>query len=610
LNREAIFIKSTFTDRLAHLSDRYADLLLCGILFFALLLRVLALQNLEESVYWNFLIFDEKTYHTWATKIANGTTGSFYPYDFAPLPAYVMALVYKIFSPHTSYIRILNIVFGVSTCFLIYLIGKELANRITGLFACLIASIYKPFIFFSIVLLKTSMSLFLFASAIYLFVAILNKHSMAKVLFLGIVIGLMINVRPNCIVIVPLFALFILWNICRGRFSLKIFMLNVFLYIIGISMSMCPFIIRNYLISEEVSITSVGGFNLYLANNLQNKDPYYRPVPFASPIPYLQAIQFTIEASRRTKKKLSPKEASSYWTKEVINIAFKQPKTLMRKILQKTLVFFNQFEAADNYHIGFVSNFVKFFRLPFLSLWVILPFGMAGMAINMLKSRKSLGLSSIFILYALTLILFFTNIRIRLPILIILIPFAVIGINNLFSYIKTKRFSKIVMYSAITIAFFIIEFLPVQSTDDMTSYYNTHAIILNSKGLKDEAITYWEKSSKMNRPYSAFANLSLAGKYFGKGNSQEALYYLDKIPDYSFAAAYKYELKGDIMMHQNQIQKAIEAYEQSLDINSGQINPRIKLVRIFQKLDKERASQEYKKYQYISSFYKDLKKNH
>jgi len=183
------------------------------------------------------------------------------------------------------------------------------------------------------------------------------------------------------------------------------------------------------------------------------------------------------------------------------------------------------------------------------------------------------------------------------------------GTSHLLSFIKNRQFKKAGLYSAIAIAFFIIEFLPVRGTGDMSAYYNTHAIILNSKGLENEAIQYWERSSQMNKSFSAFANISLAGKYFRKGDIQKAVYYLDKIPDNSFAAAAKYEMIGDMMMHQKQIKKAISAYERSLDINSGRRRTRLKLVRIYRRIDKKRALQEYKELKYISSFYdKGMKK--
>ncbi|UCE52267.1 MAG: tetratricopeptide repeat protein, partial [Desulfobacterales bacterium] len=374
---------------------------------------------------------------------------------------------------------------------------------------------------------------------------------------------------------------------------------------VAISIAIVPFTIARYQAAGRAGpTTSQSGLNLYLGNNLQNPDPYYRPVPFARSVPLLQAREFNIEASRRAGKKLSPREASSYWTREVIRMAIEQPSAFMRKIFQKILVFFNQFEAGDHYHIGFISDFVKFFKFPFLGLWLILPFGMAGMAVNALRSRKLTALSSVFGLYGLTLIIFFTNTRYRLPLLVILIPFFVMGIGQLISCIKERQFNKVFIYSsAITIAFFIIEFLPVRGTNDMTAYYNTHAIILNSKGFEDEAIQYWEKSSQMNKPFSAFANRQLAIIYLKKRDLKKTFYYLTKIPDDSFAAAMKYAMIGDIMVTQGQTKKAVAAYERSLEIHSGQRETRRKLVNILWRIDKKRAKEEYDKLKYISSFY-------
>jgi tetratricopeptide (TPR) repeat protein len=272
-------------------------------------------------------------------------------------------------------------------------------------------------------------------------------------------------------------------------------------------------------------------------------------------------------------------------------------------LLQKTLALFNRFEPGDHYHIGFISDYVRFFTFPFVSLWLILPLGMAGMMVSAYTSKKMLAVSDVFFLYALTLILFFTNTRYRLPLVVILIPCAVIGIESLACFLREKRFRAIAVYSSMVIAFFVIEFLPIRGADDMTPYYNTHAIILDEKGLKDQAIDYWERSSAMDKPASAFADLALAGKYLLKRDPGKAASYLDKIPESSFAAAAKYEIMGDMMLLSGRVEKAVSAYQRSLEINSGQRRPRIKLIRIYERIDRKRALQEKKGLRYISSFY-------
>jgi tetratricopeptide (TPR) repeat protein len=358
--------------------------------------------------------------------------------------------------------------------------------------------------------------------------------------------------------------------------------------------------IRNYLVAGETSATvSQSGFNLYMCNNLE----YGYPLPFATTSPFDQGIQFTIEASRRSGKKLTPKEASSYWTDEVIKTALEQPKPFMWRIFRKTLAVFNRLEKGDHYHIGFLSNFVTFFKFPFPGIWLILPLGMAGMLIKMFGSRKCFALAAIFFVYALTLIVFFINIRVRLPLLVILIPFAAVWINSAVFHIKGKRLKKIIISLVVTISFFILSFIPMRRSGDMTGYYNTHAVVLDSKGMEDEAMAYWEKSSRMRRHYSPFADLSLAKKYFRKNDIPKALHYLENISEDSFAASHRYALTGDILMQQKHIEQAVEAYEKSLEINSGHRRTRKKLIKALYGTDRKRAMEEYEKFKYISSFY-------
>lgn len=434
------------SDNTGNFLERYSAIFLAAILLLALIIRLLALQSFNSSIYSDFLIWDERTYHTWALEILNGNPGTISIHDFAPLPAYMMALIYKLFSTEFIYIRIFNITFGLATCFIVFLIGKEIANRTIGLISCLVATLYEPFIFFSITLQKTALSVFLFALGIYLFLVAWKSLSMPKLGMLGFVLGLVLNVRPESGFLIPIMGIALLMISIRERKSAKSILFNPIIYVIGLSLSISPFAIRNYGLTGDIWPSSLGGFNLYIANNLDNPYPYYRPVPFATSVPSRQAIHFIIEASKREDRRLSPEEASSYWTWETKRQALNQPVDFLRKIGLKALAFLNQYEAADNYHIGFMSNFITFFKLPFIGLWLVFPFGLAGLFWESLRNRKSTFLFIIMGLYGIVFTIFFTNVRYRLPLLVILIPHAVIGFNHLVRQAMGKNIKEIVTF--------------------------------------------------------------------------------------------------------------------------------------------------------------------
>ncbi len=604
-----------------HFPCRHGSLCLVGVLLLALLIRVIAMADLSGSVYFDFLLWDERVYHEWAKKIAAGTFASKSIYEFAPLFAYVMAFLYKIFAPDVMYVRFLNIVLGVILCWLVYLIGMALADRKIALISSLIACVYKPFILYSIVPLKETLSACLFAIVIYFLLVISDdqsserngttgstilprKNLAIKIVFLGLAAGFLINIRPNAVVILPVIFLLMLLYAYRDGLSVRKTSLMLSLYVIGIILALSPFLIRNYLVAGKIALTtSQSGFNLYLGNNLQNPDPYYRPVPFATSSPFEQGIQFTIEASRRAGKNLTPDEASTYWTKEVIKEAEDKPGDFVWKLWQKTLVLVNRFEACDHYDTDFMSNFIKSFRFPFLSFWLIFPFGLTGMIIGSYGNRKIRIMSIVLAAYALTLVVFFTTARYRLPMLTILIPSAALGMKFIVTAVREKNMKKAGMYIALALIFLIVENIPVRATDDKTAYYNTHAIIMNARGYQNEAMHYWHISSQMNKPFSSFANISLAGIYFQKGDISRGYEYLNKVSEDSFAAAAKYNIMGDMLYHQNKLSLAAAAYEKSLSINSGQRRTLKKLIQLYRSLDEKKIHGAENRLKSITSFY-------
>ncbi len=599
--------------------DRNIPVLLPAILLGALLVRILALSSFSHSLYGDYLVPDERVYQTWANNILAGTP--FVVHDFSPLPAYIMATVYRLLGVDTDYIRMVNIVFGIFTCYFVYCIGRDLANRTIGLIACLISALYKPFVFLSITILKESLGLFLFSATIYLFVSLMKDieppsdiqgkkgnpwmYFSGRTLFLGVTAGLLINVRQNCVVLLPVFPILLLWMMYKKVFYFQKASLLVTVFLVGLLLSLSPFIMRNYHLTGEFRASPAGGFNLYLANNLKNPYPYYRPVSFASSAAMTQATEFIIEASRRAGKKLSPQEASSFWTQEVIQTAREHPRAMVWKLWQKTLVLFNRYEAEDNYNLGFISRFVPFFRLPFFAFWFVFPPGMAWMILTIRRSEKTLGLGIVSLIYALTLIAFFSNMRIRAPLLIILIPFAAMGFDMVFKTFK-RRIPKAegCRYLIVLAALIVIEFLPVTGTGDLTAHYNLHAKNLLSKGLDSQAITYYQESSAMNRSYSASADYTLAGLYYQRGDYLKGDMYLEKIPDDSYAAARKYEILGYKWTKQKRTNQAVLAYEKSLQINSGQIKVIQKLIHLYEDTDPQKAKKERAYLAYIWSFYK------
>jgi len=215
-------------------------------------------------------------------------------------------------------------------------------------------------------------------------------------------------------------------------------------------------------------------------------------------------------------------------------------------------------------------------------------------------------LEALFLGYFLSLLLFFTNGRYRLPLLTILIPFASFAIHHLTVVIRRRNFKPALLLFAAFSFSLALGLAPVRGSGDRTAYYNMHGAILQNNGDHAEALQFWQASSRMRGSFSAYADLMLASEYHREGACGQARKYLDNISDSSFAAAYKYGLLGDVYASESDYSMAAAAYEKSLSINSGQLSVRQKLVKLLQRLDPARARKQSSALASIASYYQGL----
>jgi len=597
----------------AWLAERAGVLSLLGILLLALLVRLAALDSFQESLYGRSLLWDERAYHEWARRIADGTFDSGRPYRAAPLPAYVMAAVYALTGAGSDAVRLLHVLLGTGTCALAYRLGRELCGIRTGLLAALGVALYKPLILASIVPLKTALAVFLFAAVACLALSGLRTLRGIPLGGLGLATGLLLNVQGNAVALIPASLLCLgLELLLRGRAEspgaarppLGRAALLLGAYLLGLGLGTAPFALRNYRAAGAFVLTTPqSGFALYAGNRLANPDPYFRPVPFASPDPSEQLTQMTIEASRRTGRPLGTASASAFWRQATLREMVERPGLAVEKLVRKGLAVVNRSETCDHYHVGFLSRFVPALRLPFLAFWVVFPLGMAGAVIAARRSRQAVWLLTLVGAYAGSLVLFYPGARFRLPLLAVWIPLAAVGIETALAAWRTRRARPLLLPAAALAAAAILQGLPLRGASDLAAFHNTHAIVLYDRGRTEEAVNSWREAAALQQPYSAFAHLALAGLSLGAGNAEAALGHLARIPDDSFAAAFTHDLRGDAQAVRGRWRQAAAEYDRALALNAGLRETREKLIRMLERVAPERVETERERLRWIAAFY-------
>ena len=579
----------------------WPKIIFCALVVLALTLRLLALDAISESIYATFLLPDEQYYHDWAIEILQGKP-SLHAFEYAPLPAYLLALIYKISSVDPINFRVANIFFNTLGCVFIYFIAKSLAGRNWALLALALAACSGELIFYSVVPLKTSLSFLLFAGVIHL-VLLLLRHS-SRILFfsLGIVLGLSAMVRPNVVILLPGIILVII--VFHESLLLKKSLVPL-LITGGFLFASLPLPLHNYLSSKHFSFLPVqSGFLFYCTNNIDNPTPFYRPVSFASSHPEEQGIQFTIEASKREQRALDSSQAAQYWQKQVIREALDHPQFFLKKLGLKTLMLFNFSENGDHYNIGFIRNIIPYFNMLLPQYWIVALLGYTAIVVGCFRSPQIKGLAIILCSYLLTLVLYSSGNRFNLPLLAIFIPASVWLCRHICQLFSTRKLREIVTITLLVVIFCFIGRLKVEGADDLSYHYNLLAFIHNKNNNSAKAVHYWEESKKLNQSYSDTPSLFLAGYYYQRYGKQKAIATLHSIPDNSFHGSAKYLTLGDIYKHHGQYDMAAQAYRKSLDINSGQLRARKELISILARIDPSRIGEEVATLKYIQTFYK------
>lgn len=557
--------------------DRHPAAAWSAVVATALLTRILALAGLRASVYRDFLLWDERTYDTWARQLLDGPPH--FVYSLSVVHGSALGLLYRIAGPDILFARWMSIVFGVLTCCGIVAIGKRLAGSAVGFAAGLLAAVYKPFVLFSVTLLKEPLGLLLFAAVIWLYLAQDDDGARPwKLFFFGLLGALLTGVRQNavvCVVVLGAVLMVKVWRV-RGRVAGAVALASL---AVGCSVAAVPLGIVNQRGTGRFSPLLLGGFDLYLGNHLAAQRPYYSPVQFASTNPDTQGEEFTVEASRRAGRALSQAEASDYWTGEILRAARTQPLRFARHLGAKALAAVHRFEEGDNHSLDFLAAVVPFFGWPLPCYWLVMPLGMAGLIWSSRSDARSRVLLLALLAYGASMVAVFPNMRIRSPLLVLLIPYAIVAVRELLqpgggaracggpgAVQGDGRRARPVLVT-LALAFAALESVPVPGVGDLSGHYNTHAIALSVAGRPREADDFWRASSQLRGSWSPYADLALARMALQAGHVAEARTWLERIPDDSFAASNKLELLGDVLLAQGSSEQASAAYRRAVQIN-------------------------------------------
>ena len=569
------------------------------ILFTGLFLRILHLVYITKSPDFTAPMADAAYHDYWARGLADGDWSPpegmtdpqirSSPYFRPPGYPYFLAFVYMLSGSSRLAAGIVQMTMGLVNCVLAYILGRSLFGRATGLILAGFMSIYWIFIFFEGELLAPVLVIFFALLLMNVLQLWTEKFTYARSIIAGIVFGLLVVIRPNVLLFVPLILTWAWW-LARRRNDGRRLSIAASGFLASAAIVIAPVTLRNYLAANDfVLISSNAGINLYAGNNEQANcfSPNITGLKEMAGLENWTCFSYP-EVVHRVEiisgKPVKYSEVSSYFAGKALRYIHKNPLKTLKLLLRKTLLFWGPAEISNNKEIFCEKKMSAALRyIP--GFPVVLSSALLGLLqlISNLKvwrikkeplnpkAEKQFEVSLLILLficaYFVSYLPFFITARFRVPIIPFLLLFGAYGVYEIARNARNRHFRKAVCWTITWVALWAVVSRPFAPYKPNWArwYYCRGQAYLNNNQI-DRAVKEYRKAIKIE-PNAFWAHSFLADALMQQGKLEEAAqhYYsvLNIKPDFLKA---QFNLAG-ILFQQGNIDDAIRYWTHVIQLN-------------------------------------------
>ncbi len=440
----------------------------------ALIARCGWLIGMIKTPFWKTPLVDALVYHELALKINSDGWLPTSVFERTPLYPYLIAIVYQLVGSEPFWIRMLQACIGAVNVVLIYRISSKIFNESVGRVAGIIAACYGMFWIHEADLLAPVWVIFFMLLSIIFALPTKNSNTspilkLLRPLASGLSMGLAILAWPTVTFAAPG-----IWHIVgrskdpdlKNDVTPKRFLarqmaaidfratLLVIVATLILPMSLVGF---QYIRFGEPMLSLQGGVNLYLGNN-PSSDGFSAIMPGIGPAWSFDELRADLD--RKLNHHVSWLEFDRYYRNEAIRFFLTEPVMAARLWLQKFLFLIMPTEIPNTFDPYVLSMAYPWAKSALVvGWWLIFPMAIVGIALRCRKLlRNSLspfqrtaeqGLWIAQAGLAIGVMLFFINMRYRLPLVPLLIPFA--GVTAVSIWEQRKSIKQLLVPSVATL---------------------------------------------------------------------------------------------------------------------------------------------------------------
>ena len=430
-------------------------LLLIGFLGFTLIQKsVVALQLRHHPLVQPNAGLDTTAYAELAQRVMAGDWG-LGPglYYVSPLYIYFLAIAKGLTGSYTA-VRMIQALLGTAGVACIFVMAREWFGRRAAWIAAILAAFTGLFTFYEVLILQTSIDVFLTSTALLCLTYALKRADQRWLLAAGLVFGVQAMNRPN--VALSVAGLVMIMLLLRRRRPALVLTA-------GLLIGMSPAAVRNVVVSHEFSLaSSQGGLNFYIGNHA-GANGFYQLIPGITPSIKGQQQDTRRVAERALGRTLTDAEVSNYFFDQSLNWMRAHPGDAAWLMVRKFGWVFHAQHVALPYSYPFYQYDVPtWLRFYVIGPWLLVPLGLVGLMFASQRTVRGAPRTEYLIwaafvpCYAAAVAVFIMSERYRLPLLVPLAVGAGGAVDDLIRQVTSRRFVALVAPVAVGLAIGIL----------------------------------------------------------------------------------------------------------------------------------------------------------
>ncbi|MCB9640933.1 MAG: glycosyltransferase family 39 protein [Myxococcales bacterium] len=377
-------------------------------------LRLGAQSYASQLPFWTHHRLDAQIYHEAGLRIASGDWGlGQQVLHMSPLYSYTVGLLYTLFGSKPWVMPLFQSLLGLGLIWLVWATARRLWGHAGwALLSAALCAFYGPSLFYEGHTLATSLGTFLWGLLVWLSIRAIDisltkspeativppetsedrskneetpSHSFtprqadATVLWawgwLGLGWGLSVILRPNALILFPLFVFAALYLFRKSFWKPLFAMFLVSAVVIS------PVTLRNRLIAGEwVLVTDSGGFNFYIGNGQGAHGTFRRPPGLeAAGHPAQQFALYRKVAEQASGRRLKSSEVDAFWYRQTWQDIRQDPMRWLRLLRNKLWLFWGAAELSNSQDYEFTRRLNPILRAPLVQFGWLSPWASLGL---------------------------------------------------------------------------------------------------------------------------------------------------------------------------------------------------------------------------------------